>query len=151
LTDNGGMTIREAAELDLADILRAYAESGIGGEESFTVEEAREQWERLRRYPSYRVFVAEADGVFAGTYALVILDNLNKRGARAGIVEDVAVLPEFQGRGVGRAMMEHAREECRRAGCYKMALSSNLKRESAHAFYDSLGFERHGYSFVIRP
>ena len=47
--------------------------------------------------------------------------------------------------------MEHAREQCRAAGCYKMALSSNLKREGAHAFYDSLGFERHGYSFVIRP
>jgi GNAT superfamily N-acetyltransferase len=145
------MSIREADESDLADILRAYAESGIGAEDSYTVEEAREQFALLRRYPSYRVFVAEVDGAFAGTYALILLDNLNKRGARAAIVEDVAVLPMFQGRGVGRAMMEHARAECRSAGCYKMALSSNLKRESAHAFYDSLGFERHGYSFVIRP
>jgi GNAT superfamily N-acetyltransferase len=47
--------------------------------------------------------------------------------------------------------MEHARQQCRAAGCYKMALSSNLNRESAHRFYDALGFERHGYSFVIRP
>jgi predicted GNAT family acetyltransferase len=39
----------------------------------------------------------------------------------------------------------------REAGCYKMALSSNVKRAAAHAFYESLGFERHGYSFVIRP
>jgi len=145
------MTIREAVEPDVADILRAYSESGIASDESFTVDEAREQFAVLRRYPSYRVFIAEADGVFAGTYALILLDNLNKRGARAGIVEDVAVLPSFQGKGVGRAMMEHAREQCRIAGCYKMALSSNLKRESAHAFYESLGFERHGYSFVIRP
>ena len=37
------------------------------------------------------------------------------------------------------------------AGCYKMALSSNLKREAAHRFYDSLGFGRHGYSFLIEP
>jgi GNAT superfamily N-acetyltransferase len=144
------MTIREAAEADLPDILRAYAESGIGGDDAFPLDEAREQFALLRRYPYYRFFIAECDGVFAGTYALIVLDNLNKRGARAAIVEDVAVLPAFQGRGVGRAMMEHAREQCRAAGCYKMALSSNLKRESAHAFYDSLGFERHGYSFVIR-
>ncbi|WP_366914974.1 hypothetical protein [Polaromonas sp.] len=33
------------------------------------------------------------------------------------------------------------------SGCYKLALSSNLKREKAHAFYDALDFERHGYSF----
>lgn len=145
------MTIREAGPSDIPDILRAYADSGIGGEDAYTVEEARAQYDSLRRYPSYRIFVAELDGTFAGTYALILLDNLNKRGAKSGVVEDVAVLPDFQGRGVGRAMMEHAREQCRAAGCYKMTLSSNLKRESAHAFYDSLGFERHGYSFLIRP
>lgn len=145
------MTIREAAVSDIPEILRAYAESGIGDEDAYTVEEARSQFEALSRYPSYRIFVAESDGAFAGTYALIILDNLNKRGAKAGLVEDVAVLPGFQGRGIGRAMMEHAREQCRAAGCYKMSLSSNLKREAAHAFYDSLGFERHGYSFLIRP
>jgi GNAT superfamily N-acetyltransferase len=145
------MTIRQADESDLPDILRAYAESGIASDVAYTVEEAREQFAMLRRYPSYRVFVAELDGVFAGTYALIVLDNLNKRGAAGAVVEDVAVLPSFQGRGVGRAMMEHAREQCRAAGCYKMALSSNRSREGAHAFYESLGFERHGYSFVIRP
>lgn len=143
--------IRQASDADLADILRAYSEAGIGGGVSFTVDEAREHFARLRQYPSYRIFVAAADGVFAGTYALIILDNLAKRGARAGVVEDVAVLPASQGRGVGRAMMEHARAECRAAGCYKMMLSSNVNRESAHRFYDALGFERHGYSFLIAP
>jgi GNAT superfamily N-acetyltransferase len=65
------------------------------------------------------------------------------------VVEDVAVSPSHQGKGIGRAMMAHALEECRKAGCYKLALSSNLKRENAHQFYESLGFKRHGYSFVI--
>jgi GNAT superfamily N-acetyltransferase len=144
------ISIREASEADLPSVLRAYEEAGIGGGVSFTADEAREQFARLRQYPSYRVFVTEADGVVAGTYALIILDNLAKRGARAGVVEDVAVLPAFQGKGIGRAMMEHAREECRRAGCYKMTLSSNVAREGAHRFYDALGFERHGYSFLMR-
>jgi GNAT superfamily N-acetyltransferase len=45
--------------------------------------------------------------------------------------------------------MTHALEVCRGKGCYKMALSSNLKRQKAHDFYDSLGFERHGYSFRV--
>jgi GNAT superfamily N-acetyltransferase len=144
------IVIREASEADLGAVLRAYDEADIGGGVSFTVDEAREHFARLREYPSYRVFVAETDGTVAGTYALIILDNLAKRGARAGVVEDVAVLPAFQGRGIGRAMMDHAREECRRAGCYKMTLSSNVAREGAHRFYDALGFERHGYSFLMR-
>jgi GNAT superfamily N-acetyltransferase len=144
------VAIREAAEADLAAVLRAYEEAGIGGGISFTADEAREQFTRLRQYPFYRVFVAETDGTIAGTYSLVILDKLAKRGARAGVVEDVAVLPAFQGRGIGRAMMEHARKACRSAGCYKMMLSSNVAREGAHRFYDALGFERHGYSFLMR-
>jgi GNAT superfamily N-acetyltransferase len=144
------ITVREAMERDLSDILRAYFEAGITGESEFTVEEAREHFGRFRSYPYYRFFVAEVDGAFAGSYALIILDNLAKRGAKAGVVEDVAVLPGYQGQGVGRAMMEHALAECRAAGCYKMTLSSGLPREGAHRFYDSLGFERHGYSFLMR-
>lgn len=143
--------IREAAAADVPDLLRAYRESGIESGEAFTPGEALDHFARFARYPSYRFFVAAVDGVFAGTYALILLDNLAKRGAPAGVVEDVAVLPEFQGRGVGRAMMAHARAECRKAGCYKMTLSSNLKRTGAHAFYDALGFERHGYSFLVEP
>ena len=113
------------------------------------MEEAREHFARFRQYPYYRIFVAETGGTIAGTYALMIMDNLAKRGARSGVVEDVAVLPGRQGQGIGRAMMEHARAQCRDAGCYKLSLSSNLNREAAHRFYDSLGFERHGYSFQV--
>jgi hypothetical protein len=46
-------------------------------------------------------------------------------------------------------MMKYALRICGEKGCYKAALSSNLKRERAHAFYESLDFERHGYSYRI--
>ena len=63
-----------------------------------------------------------SDGVVAGTYGLVILDNMAKRGKKSGVVEDVAVGPGRRGKGIGRVMMEHALEECRLAGCYKVTL-----------------------------
>ena len=142
--------IRDACEGDLGGVLRVLAESGLDGGESFTLEEAREQFARIRQRPGFRLLIAVADGEIAGTYTLLIMEKLGKRGTPAGVVEDVAVLPSRQGQGIGRAMMEHAREACRQAGCYKLALSSNLRREDAHRFYDSLGFERHGFSFVTR-
>src|ERR1043166_5029611 len=143
------VVIREAAGADIAAILQAYAEAGIESGDAFTAEEARQHFARFRQYPYYRIFVAEARAEIAGTYALLIMDNLAKRGARSGVVEDVAVRPEWQGHGVGRALMEHARAQCRAAGCYKLTLSSNLEREGAHRFYDTLGFKRHGYSFQV--
>jgi len=145
-----GASIREATEADLAAILQIYRDAGLETE-GFTLAEAQTQFRRLQQHPSYRVFVAETGDSVAGVYSLIILDGLAKRGMPAGVVESVGVLPSHQGSGVGRTMMEHAREQCRAAGCYKMTLSSNLKREGAHAFYDALGFERHGYSFLIRP
>ena len=142
--------IRDASEDDLPAVLRILAESGIDGGQSFTLEEGREHFARIRQAAGFRLLVATVDGEVVGTYVLQVMQKLGKRGTPAGVVEDVAVLPSHQGRSVGRAMMEHARAACRQAGCYKMALSSNLRREDAHRFYDSLGFERHGFSFVTR-
>lgn len=113
----------------------------------FSVEEATVHYDRLKQYPSFHLYIAFIDQNAAGTYELLIMDNMAKRGRRSGIVEDVAVDPRYQGRGVGRAMMQHARKQCCDANCYKLTLSSNLKRGGAHRFYESLGFERHGYSF----
>ena len=46
-------------------------------------------------------------------------------------------------------MMEKAIALCQEAGCYKMFLSTNLKRTDAHAFYEYLGFKKHGYSYRV--
>ena len=53
-------------------------------------------------------------------------------GSSSGIVEDVAVDPEYQGKGVGKFMMHFAINQCKEAGCYKLVLSSNIKRTQAH-------------------
>ena len=47
-------------------------------------------------------------------------------------------------------MMAAALAICREAGCYKASLSSNLKSGGAHSFYEKLGFEKHGFSFLVR-
>jgi GNAT superfamily N-acetyltransferase len=143
------IAIREAVEDDLPGILHLYAAGGINTDGNFTPEEAREHFAVFRRYPDYRIYVALLAEQIVGTYELLIMDNLAKRGRKSGVIEDVAVDPAYQGRGIGRAMMHHARALCKEAGCYKLMLSSNLKREEAHRFYDALGFTRHGYSFLV--
>ena len=144
------IVIREATPDDIPQILEIYSSAGVG-EVNFSVEEATVHYGRLKQYPSFHLYIAFINQNAAGTYELLIMDNMAKCGRRSGIVEDVAVHPRYQGMGVGRAMMQHAREQCRDANCYKLVLSSNLKREGAHRFYESLGFERHGYSFQTFP
>jgi len=70
-------------------------------------------------------------------------------GTPSAVIEDVGVLPEMQGKGIGKAMMVFALAKAKEKGCYKMSLSSNLRREQAHQFYESLGFKKHGFSFLM--
>ena len=143
------LTIRPALKADLSDILRLYAQPALDNGRVISIAEAERIFERMERYPDYAVYVAVLENRIVGTFALLIMDNLGHLGTCSGIVEDVAVDPDVQGRGLGKAMMARAIELCRERHCYKVVISSNLKRPKAHAFYESLGFERHGYSFGL--
>lgn len=144
-------SLREATPSDVPALLRLYTAAGITGAAAFTEAEAVAQLATFARYPFYRVYVAVLDGAVVGTYELLLMDNLAKRGAKSAVVEDVAVDPTVQKRGIGRSMMQHALEVARAHGAYKLALSSNLQRTQAHAFYEGLGFARHGVSFAVQP
>jgi GNAT superfamily N-acetyltransferase len=140
--------IRPAAESDLPGVLNLY-QTALEDPVVLSSEAALATFRKMQQYPDYTLYVAESGQEIVGTFALLIMDNLGHNGAKSGIVEDVAVLPEFQGRGIGREMMAFALNVCRQKQCYKMALSSNLRRTRTHAFYESLGFTRHGFSFVM--
>ena len=146
------ITIRQATEADLEDVLALYEGIEDSAQQVLSLEEARAMLAQFARYPSYRLWVAcdpAQHGAVVGTYALLVMHNLAHRGAPSAIVEDVVVAPNQQGRGIGRQMMAHAMQQARDAGCYKLALSSNARRKGAHAFYESLGFAQHGLSFVV--
>lgn len=143
------VSCREASRSDLPQVLRLYAQPDFDSGNVLPLPEAERLFERMRSYPDYRIYVAVHEEQVVGTFALLIMDNLGHMGARSAIIEDVAVAPDWQRRGIGKLMMTHALRVSGEKGCYKAALSSNLSREKAHAFYESLGFERHGYSYRI--
>lgn len=142
------MTILEASKKHLPQILRLYAEVLDKGE-VLKADDAAIIFDKISSYPNYKIYVVETDNQVVGTFALLIMDNLAHLGTPSGIVEDVVVSEKFQGNGIGKKMMTFAIEKCRQLGCYKMVLSSNLKRVEAHQFYENLGFEKHGFSYRI--
>jgi GNAT superfamily N-acetyltransferase len=140
--------IREADEHDLPDVLQLYTQPEIDDGQKLALNTARAIFRQFRYYPHYTLFVAERGVRIVGSYAFLVMHNLGHLGAPSAIVEDVVVAPELHGQGIGQAMMRHAMNEARTAGCYKLMLSSNAKRHRAHAFYETLGFEPHGTSFI---
>jgi GNAT superfamily N-acetyltransferase len=128
------------------DLLRAL--DPPGAPEPDAAASAR-RFARIATYPDYAVYLAEEDGVPVGTFALLVMDNLAHGGTPEGIVENVVVAEGRRGQGIGRAMMRFAMDRCVAADCYKLVLSSNVRREAAHRFYEDLGFVQHGLSFSV--
>lgn len=146
------LQIRQATPDDLPAVLALYAQPDMDDGRVLPLQEAQQLLAQFAHYPNYHLYVACDDArptTTVGTFALLVMHNLAHCGTPSAIVEDVVVSPQHQGQGIGRQMMAHARELARQAGCYKLVLSSNRKRERAHAFYESLGFQRHGLSFLI--
>ena len=142
------LKIRRATIDDVANILKIYAKALDNGK-VLPLEKAKEIFLKQQQYPDYKVFVAESDNEIVGTFALLIMENMAHLGTPSAVVEDVVVLPNHQGKGIGKIMMKFALKYAKENGCYKMSLSSNLRREQAHKFYKSLGFKKHGFSFLM--
>lgn len=143
------LIIRQATEDDLQFILNLYAQPEMDNGNVLSLNEAKNIFNRMKQYPNYTVYVALIDNNVVGTFALLMMDNLAHMGTPSGIVEDVAVDHQYHGRGIGKKMMQFAMEKCQKYGCYKLILSSNVKRTKAHQFYESLGFKQHGISFHV--
>ena len=143
-------SIRRATSADVSSLLDLYAETGLDDGHQIAHKTAISIFQKLELNPDYRTFVASGrGGAVCGTYAILMMEGMAHSGAPLAIVEHVAVAATEQGKGIGALMMRHAMDAAAARGCYKLALSSNVRREKAHAFYDKLGFTRHGYSFVV--
>jgi GNAT superfamily N-acetyltransferase len=144
--------IREATDLDIPDVLLLYAQPSFDDGKILSVLDARDIFKTFQNYPFYKLFVVmdtSKESKIVASYALLKMNNIGHLGSPSAIVEDVVVASEYQNQGIGRQMMHHAMQMARSLGCYKLVLSSNLKRAHAHAFYKSLDFEQHGLSFRV--
>lgn len=141
------MQIRRATAADVDALFALYRQLS-SPDTPLTRERLTATFATVEARGAFEVWVAVRGDAMIGTFMLAILEALGARCRPLAIVEDVVVEVSERGRGVGKAMMHFAMERARAAECYKLMLSSNEKREEAHRFYESLGFERHGFSFV---
>jgi GNAT superfamily N-acetyltransferase len=139
------LTVREAKQDDIPIILKLYRQLAMNPSEPESVttelEFSREMFREMAEMDDYHLLVAEIDGEVVGTTFLVILPGLAHSISRWGVMEYMVVDKAHRSRGIGQALMDHAAELAKEAGCYKIMLGSNKKRLDAHRFYRSAGYE----------
>lgn len=131
------IVIRELHGPDLTkgflDVLTNLAEVGV------TTNKAAEIL-RTRLRNNERTFIARVGEQIAGTASLMVERKFIHHGGFVGHVEDVAVHRDYEGKGIGSALIHHIIEEAKKAGCYKVILSCFDDRIP---FYERLGFRRY--------
>lgn len=99
--------------------------------------------ERLIRHgwgerPKFETWLAEVDGSPVGY--LILYETFSTFLAKPTLfVEDIFVVPEMRGRGIGRALFHHAMRLARERGCGRMEWCCLDWNEPAQRFYESLG------------
>ena len=100
-----------------------------------------EAFAAIERDPNQLLAVAEQGGEVIGCLQLTFIPGLSRLGMWRGQIEAVRVAAAQRGSGVGRAMLRWAIEQCRARGCGLVQLTTDKRRDDAHRFYASLGFE----------
>ena len=89
------------------------------------------------RIRAHEAWVLETDGAVVGVIVLLPEDDHL-------LLDNIAVDPAQQGRGIGRALMEFAEREARRRGYDEIRLYTHEKMTENVAMYPRLGYQETG-------
>ena len=144
------VTIREADFANagdcagIVDVLNSYASDQIGGGQPLSPEVRERLAPGLRDHPTTLVLLAFVESRPVGV--AVCFFGFSTFQARPLLnIHDLAVVPDWRGQGIGRALLEAVEEKAIRRGCCKLTLEVQDENRRARGLYDRYGFS----DFVI--
>jgi GNAT superfamily N-acetyltransferase len=148
------VSVRGARQPDLPDILALLDQLREGSSLPNRLPEQlsarhRIAFDAIADSPDHYLLVAEVEGRLVGTCALTFIPNVSHGGRPWCVLENMVVDESARRSGAGTALVAHAVELARARGCYKLSLTSNLKRAEAHVFYERRGFSHTHRGFTI--
>ena len=143
--------IRQATKKDIPRILELYKQLSFSPEEHRKppVKDCRAILEEMKKVPGYELLVAEENGEVVGTTVLAVLPGFAHGTSPFAVVEYFVVDEKRRSQGIGKLLMEYVVARAKEAGCYKIALTSDNRREQAHKFYNSIGFKSSSHGFRL--
>ena len=128
-----------AHQRDVVTLTAAYAEDPMGNGGPLPTEVLQRLVPALRAHPTTMIFLAHAGGQAVGIATCFL--GFSTFAARPLLnVHDLAVLPEWRGRGVARALLQFVERAARERGCAKLTLEVQEHNRRARGVYLAAGF-----------
>ena len=121
------------ADLPDAEALMVLINRAFEVEDAFFTTKRIDLAETLEHFDKGKFILAEDDGAIAGC-------NYVELRGDAGYFGLLSVEPNYQGRGLGRILIEQAEEFCREAGCSLMQIRVLNHRTELPPFYEKVGY-----------
>ena len=144
------VTVRDLGESDLESLLSLYRHLHRSDDPLPETARVEEIWRAILQDRSHIYLGAFVEELLVSACNAAVVPNLT-RGARPyAVVENVVTDQNFRRRGIGSKVLRALLDRCWEQRCYKVMLMSGAARPEAHAFYESLGFERNAkQAFVM--
>jgi GNAT superfamily N-acetyltransferase len=129
------MRIRNFEIEDVCEIARLTTQLGY----PTSIEKSLPRLQRLQSNPDHRLFVADDEkaGVIAWIHLRIDLTLASDPKVEVvGLVVD----EKWRGKGIGKILMREAEKYARGLGYKVIRLRTNVVRDGAHKFYETLGY-----------
>jgi GNAT superfamily N-acetyltransferase len=100
-------------------------------------DELRERFRTVLRLPDHAVLVWKEDGLLG---LMHLKEEVTLASGRRVEIKALVVSDSARSKGIGKYLVQAARNWAKERGCSMLYLSCNIKREKAHAFYQREGF-----------
>jgi GNAT superfamily N-acetyltransferase len=145
------LAVRELESGDLDALLALYRHLHAS-DQPLAPERARSIWAAIMTDPQQLYVGGFIGEELVAACNAAITPNLTRGGRPFAVIENVVTAAAHRRRGHGAAVLCALLERCWARDCYKVMLMSGAGRDSAHAFYDAVGFDRASkQAFVIKP
>jgi ribosomal protein S18 acetylase RimI-like enzyme len=101
---------------------------------------------------SFKLLLAVVEDELCGMLSMAIVPTTQGAGC-FGYLDDVFVLKQHRGQGIGARLMREALEHARRSGCVRVELGTRWDNVHARRLYERLGFQQVDgvrYSLMLR-
>jgi len=142
--DQRPVRLRPMTRCDTPHSLALLAQLGY----RLTQVEAERRYAAVAASARHSLLVAEVDQRIVGLLHVYARPALEK--PPEAVVQALVVDQAFRGAGIGRTLMAAAERWASEQGYRSVALSSNVVRTGAHAFYEAIGYQPIATSRLLR-